>query len=163
MTDEEIVEETNKYPCRTVILTGGEPGLWIDKKLLDLLHQAGKIHLHRNKRNLQAAGKHRLGDLLAQGSKKNKGRTHRRSESGLHRTGCDEIPEASGKALFPSALFMQQYPTGDRLHPGTPRMEIEPPDPQAGQYPVKALTEDRKSFGKNSISRLKTCISRLKT
>lgn len=42
MTDEEIVEETNKYPCRTVILTGGEPGLWIDKKLLDLLHQAEK-------------------------------------------------------------------------------------------------------------------------
>lgn len=42
MSDEEIVEEVCKYPCRMVILTGGEPGLWIDDALVDLLHKAGK-------------------------------------------------------------------------------------------------------------------------
>ncbi|WP_300725892.1 radical SAM protein [uncultured Bacteroides sp.] len=42
MTDEKIVDEVNKYPCRMVILTGGEPGLWIDRALVDTLHHAGK-------------------------------------------------------------------------------------------------------------------------
>lgn len=42
MSDKEIVEEVCKYPCRTVVLTGGEPGLWVDKELTGLLHQAGK-------------------------------------------------------------------------------------------------------------------------
>ena len=42
MTDEEILAEVRKYPARTVILTGGEPSLWIDEKLTGLLHQAGK-------------------------------------------------------------------------------------------------------------------------
>ena len=42
MTDEAIIEEVCKYPCRMVILTGGEPGLWIDDALVDALHKAGK-------------------------------------------------------------------------------------------------------------------------
>lgn len=42
MTDGEIVEEVKKYPTRMVILTGGEPGLWIDSDLVDALHAAGK-------------------------------------------------------------------------------------------------------------------------
>lgn len=42
MTDEEIVEEVAKYPAVTVILTGGEPSLWIDRAFVDLLHRAGK-------------------------------------------------------------------------------------------------------------------------
>jgi len=42
MSDEEIVEEINKYPAKTVILTGGEPGLWIDEQLIQLLHRADK-------------------------------------------------------------------------------------------------------------------------
>ena len=35
MTDDE-------YPAVTVILTGGEPSLWIDDALIDRLHEAGK-------------------------------------------------------------------------------------------------------------------------
>ena len=42
MTDEEIIAEVKKYPAVMVILTGGEPSLWIDDHLIDLLHRAGK-------------------------------------------------------------------------------------------------------------------------
>ena len=42
MSDDEIIAEVCKYPCRMVILTGGEPGLWIDGKLTAALHAAGK-------------------------------------------------------------------------------------------------------------------------
>ena len=41
MTDEAIVEEVCRYPARMVILTGGEPSLWIDEGLVRLLHGAG--------------------------------------------------------------------------------------------------------------------------
>ena len=42
MSDEDIVMEVIKYPARVVILTGGEPGLWIDERLVDALHHEGK-------------------------------------------------------------------------------------------------------------------------
>ena len=42
MTDEDILKEVNQYSTKTVILTGGEPSLWIDEALIDLLHQNGK-------------------------------------------------------------------------------------------------------------------------
>lgn len=42
MTDEAIVATAARYPARMVILTGGEPSLWIDDDLIRLLHQAGK-------------------------------------------------------------------------------------------------------------------------
>ena len=42
MTDDEIIAEVSKYPAATVILTGGEPSLWIDDALVDRLHEAGK-------------------------------------------------------------------------------------------------------------------------
>lgn len=42
MEDATIIETINQYPAKVVILTGGEPGLWIDDELIDRLHQAGK-------------------------------------------------------------------------------------------------------------------------
>lgn len=42
MSDEEIVEKVCQYPCKTVILTGGEPGLWVDEDLIASLRKAGK-------------------------------------------------------------------------------------------------------------------------
>lgn len=42
MTDEEILAEVRRYPAVMVILTGGEPSLWIDCSFIDLLHRAGK-------------------------------------------------------------------------------------------------------------------------
>lgn len=42
MTDEVILQEVMKYPSEMVILTGGEPSMFIDEKFVDMLHQAGK-------------------------------------------------------------------------------------------------------------------------
>lgn len=42
MSEDEIVRETEKYPARLVILTGGEPSLFITDTLIQQLHQAGK-------------------------------------------------------------------------------------------------------------------------
>ena len=42
MEDAAIIETVNQYPAKFVILTGGEPSLWIDDELIDRLHQAGK-------------------------------------------------------------------------------------------------------------------------
>ena len=41
MSDEDIMDEVKKYPATMVILTGGEPSLWIDKAFIDQLHAAG--------------------------------------------------------------------------------------------------------------------------
>lgn len=42
MSDQEILSEVVKYPASMVILTGGEPGLWIDEALVEALHNEGK-------------------------------------------------------------------------------------------------------------------------
>lgn len=42
MTDEEIRTEIAKYPAKLIVLTGGEPSLWIDKAFVEILHQCGK-------------------------------------------------------------------------------------------------------------------------
>lgn len=42
MSDAEILEAINEYPSQMVVLTGGEPSLWIDCAFIDLLHQEGK-------------------------------------------------------------------------------------------------------------------------
>lgn len=43
MSDEEILDVISSYPARVVILTGGEPSLWIDDSFIRQLHQAGKF------------------------------------------------------------------------------------------------------------------------
>ena len=40
MTDEEIAVEVNKYPARWIILTGGEPTMWIDSDFVRRLKAA---------------------------------------------------------------------------------------------------------------------------
>ena len=42
MSDDDIVAEVSPYPSTMVILTGGEPSLWIDEAFVDRLHEAGK-------------------------------------------------------------------------------------------------------------------------
>jgi 7-carboxy-7-deazaguanine synthase len=42
MRDEEIVSAACRWPATMVVLTGGEPSLWVDEPLLTLLHGAGK-------------------------------------------------------------------------------------------------------------------------
>ncbi|MCQ2207519.1 MAG: 7-carboxy-7-deazaguanine synthase QueE [Paludibacteraceae bacterium] len=41
MTDEEIIAEALKHPTRHVVLTGGEPSLWIDEAFVALLKEKG--------------------------------------------------------------------------------------------------------------------------
>lgn len=40
MTDDEIVDLVNLYQSSWIILTGGEPSLYIDEKFIDFLHRA---------------------------------------------------------------------------------------------------------------------------
>lgn len=41
MCDEEIIAEIQKYPTKFIVLTGGEPGLQIDKQFIDKLKKNG--------------------------------------------------------------------------------------------------------------------------
>ncbi|RHJ90395.1 7-carboxy-7-deazaguanine synthase QueE [Parabacteroides bouchesdurhonensis] len=42
MSDEDILTAISTHPAQTVILTGGEPSLWINTDFIELLHKAGK-------------------------------------------------------------------------------------------------------------------------
>ena len=42
MTDEEILHEVLQYPAHHIILTGGEPSLWIDEAFVEMFHRVGK-------------------------------------------------------------------------------------------------------------------------
>ncbi|MBO4331831.1 MAG: radical SAM protein [Paludibacteraceae bacterium] len=41
MSDDEIIAEAAQYPTRHVVLTGGEPSLWINEAFVDRLKAAG--------------------------------------------------------------------------------------------------------------------------
>lgn len=42
MTDYEIINKISQYPATMVVLTGGEPGLWIDDDFVKRLHHENK-------------------------------------------------------------------------------------------------------------------------
>jgi len=42
MTLDELLTKVNKYPTTFVVLTGGEPSLYVDKALVEALHSQGK-------------------------------------------------------------------------------------------------------------------------
>jgi len=42
MSEEEIVAKVCKYPAQLVVITGGEPSLFIDEAFIELLHQSHK-------------------------------------------------------------------------------------------------------------------------
>lgn len=49
LSSAEIVDEAQRYPARTVVLTGGEPTLQADAELIEALHEAGfRIHIETN-------------------------------------------------------------------------------------------------------------------
>lgn len=54
MDDDDIISEVCRYPCRHVVLTGGEPSLWIDDRLIEKLHDAGRYVC------IETNGTHRL-------------------------------------------------------------------------------------------------------
>ena len=58
MTDGEILAEVLKYPAHLVVLTGGEPTLWIDRDFVRMLQEAGKYV------SIETNGTHQLPDNL---------------------------------------------------------------------------------------------------
>ena len=58
MTDTDIIHAVNLYKADWVVLTGGEPSLWIDEDFIRLLHQATgkKIAIETNGTNPLPAG-----------------------------------------------------------------------------------------------------------
>lgn len=42
MTEEEIMNEVSRYPADLVVITGGEPALQLNNKMIELLHNAEK-------------------------------------------------------------------------------------------------------------------------
>lgn len=43
MTEAEVLQAIAKYPCKHVVLTGGEPSLQVTHSFIDLLHRSGKF------------------------------------------------------------------------------------------------------------------------
>lgn len=43
MTEDEIMDEVKKYPADLVVITGGEPALQLNNKMIELLHNAEKM------------------------------------------------------------------------------------------------------------------------
>lgn len=49
LTDDAIIDSIAHYPAKTVVLTGGEPSLFIDDVFIELLHQEGlKVCIETN-------------------------------------------------------------------------------------------------------------------
>lgn len=42
MSEEEIVAEATRFPARHIVITGGEPSLFLTDRLIKLLHSAGR-------------------------------------------------------------------------------------------------------------------------
>ena len=54
MTENEIVAQVSQYPSRFLVITGGEPSLFLTASLVDALHREGwRVHVETN-------GTHRL-------------------------------------------------------------------------------------------------------
>ena len=56
MTETEIVAQARQYPSRTMVITGGEPSLFLTASLVDALHSEGW------RVNVETNGTHRLPD-----------------------------------------------------------------------------------------------------
>lgn len=56
MSDLEIINQIAEYPCRFVILTGGEPTLYVDADFVDKLHHKGyEVAIETNGTNIVPA------------------------------------------------------------------------------------------------------------
>ena len=51
MSADEIISAVSQYNCRFIVLTGGEPSLWIDQQLVDVLHTDYEIAIETNGTN----------------------------------------------------------------------------------------------------------------
>ena len=112
MTDEEIVEKVSSFPARMVILTGGEPSLWIDKALISRLREAGKqICIETQGERPGGIGK------------------SRRDKGGLYRARPVRIRRNPRTVPFPATLLLPKYERGSGLHPPASPVETKSANP----------------------------------
>lgn len=128
MSDEEILEQVCQYPCKTVILTGGEPGLWVDEDLVAALHKAGKyVCIETNGTCVLPESidwvtcSPKLGASL---------RVCRMDEvKVVFRAGCIPLSSIKGFFLFFAALFLSEYGRGRRIYQVSSPVATESADP----------------------------------
>ena len=126
MTDEEIVEKVSSFPARMVILTGGEPSLWIDKALISRLREAGKqICIETNGTRPLPDGI----DWLAQGERPGGIGKDRRDKGGLYRARPVRIRRNPRTVPFPATLLLPKYERGSGLHPPASPVETKSANP----------------------------------
>lgn len=128
MTDEEIVEKVSSFPARMVILTGGEPSLWIDKSLISRLREAGKqVCIETNGTRPLPDGIDC--DLLAQGERPGGIGKSRRDKGGLYRARPVRIRRNPRTVPFPATLLLPKYERGSGLHPPASPVETKSANP----------------------------------
>jgi len=127
MTDEEIVEKVSSFPARMVILTGGEPSLWIDKALISRLREAGKqICIETNGTRPLPDGI----DWVTCSPKENAPVVLERiDEIKVVYTGQDLSAYAEIPARFPATLLLPKYERGSGLHPPASPVETKSANP----------------------------------
>lgn len=128
MTDEEIVEKVSSFPARMVILTGGEPSLWIDKRLYPAYVRRGNRSVSRPTAHAPCPT-HRLGDLLAQGERPGGIGKSRRDKGGLYRARPVRIRRNPRTVPFPATLLLPKYERGSGLHPPASPVETKSANP----------------------------------
>ena len=96
MSDLEIINQIAKYPCRFVILTGGEPTLYVDADFVDKLHHKGyEVAIETNGTNIVPANV----DFVTLSPK-----FEFVNNSNIKQLVCDEL-----KVIFNSANNMDAY------------------------------------------------------
>ena len=119
MSDEDILQAISAFPSNVVILTGGEPSLWIDQTFIDLLHMAGKyICIETNGTNPLPEGI----DWVTCSPKGFPLRLTHIDEIKVVYTGPDGIRRFESNLAFPPTLFLPEYKRGGRVHPPPPPM-----------------------------------------
>ena len=128
MSDEEILRAISAFPSNVVILTGGEPSLWIDQAFIDLLHRAGKyICIETNGTKPLPKGI----DWVTCSPKGTPLQLTHIDEVKVVYTRPNGIYRIGSDLAFPPTLFLPKYKRGGRVYPPPPPMASQLTNAQA--------------------------------
>ncbi len=85
MNREEIIAKVTAYNCDLIVITGGEPSLYIDKELIDLLHK------HNFEIAVETNGTHKLPDEIDWITLSPKTHISELKNAAIKQRRCDEI------------------------------------------------------------------------
>ena len=85
LTAEQIITEIKKYNCGFVVLTGGEPSLFIDQEIIDLLHK------HYFEIAVETNGTHKLPEDIDWITLSPKAHIRELKNAAIKQRKCDEI------------------------------------------------------------------------